>query len=263
MTPTLRKAAEAAKEARKTWQRIHDSFNSGRPTLHYHCHPNDMQFLLDLADDALKAALAKQPAPSLNTDMHSILVASTELVEELPKGCDANDTGAGTPTPTTNATSPGVKSGASEHISSLIDKWADVLEIPSGSFVNEDLRGASAHILFLSAKLAEAERELTAARNVATICVGRPIIEILANEGAWHSQTSANCLVAADDLNGQNPYSQLDAALDVIGLKTAEIDGLNAKLAEAERERERTWCLSCGTVSRNGECDCTMYGEHP
>lgn len=159
MTPTLRKAAEAAKEARKTWQRIHDSFNSGRPTLHYHCHPNDMQFLLDLADDALKAALAKQPAPSLNTDMHSILVASTELVEELPKGCDANDTGAGTPTPTTNATSPGVKSGASEHISSLIDKWADVLEIPSGSFVNEDLRGASAHILFLSAKLAEAERD--------------------------------------------------------------------------------------------------------
>ena len=114
------------------------------------------------------------------------------------------------------------------------------------------------HILFLSAKLAEAERELTAARNVATICGGRPIIEILANEGVWHSADKCKLSCRRRRSERAKPYSQLDAALDVIGLKTAEIDGLNAKLAEAERERERTWCLSCGTVSRNGD-DCTMY----
>lgn len=39
------------------------------------------------------------------------------------------------------------------------------------------------------------------------ICVGRPMIEILANEGAWTS-TNGHSLIAADSLFRQNPYEE-------------------------------------------------------
>lgn len=39
------------------------------------------------------------------------------------------------------------------------------------------------------------------------ICVGRPIIEILAKEGIWASD-NGNAVVAADDLFQNNPYEK-------------------------------------------------------
>jgi hypothetical protein len=48
------------------------------------------------------------------------------------------------------------------------------------------------------------ERERNAAR--IPICIGRPIIEILAEEGAWAS-TNGNSVIASDCLFRKNPYS--------------------------------------------------------
>jgi hypothetical protein len=32
---------------------------------------------------------------------------------------------------------------------------------------------------------------------------------------------------------------------------------MKAELEEAKKATERMWCLSCGTVTRDGQCDCT------
>lgn len=42
-----------------------------------------------------------------------------------------------------------------------------------------------------------------------TICIGRPIIEHLANHGSWVSE-SGEAVVAASDLFGKNPYSEIE-----------------------------------------------------
>lgn len=34
-----------------------------------------------------------------------------------------------------------------------------------------------------------------------------------------------------------------------------------AGVAEATENRERMWCLSCGTITRDSRCDCTEYGQ--
>jgi len=41
----------------------------------------------------------------------------------------------------------------SEQIAELLDKWADVLDIPSGDFVKQDLRAAAEHIRSLHSTL--------------------------------------------------------------------------------------------------------------
>jgi hypothetical protein len=60
-------------------------------------------------------------------------------------------------------------------------------------------------------------------------------------------------------------------AQDIVGLDAVDLDmiqrgdmlgpGLGAKtfavLVALSAERERQWCLSCGTVTRDGKCDCT------
>jgi hypothetical protein len=42
----------------------------------------------------------------------------------------------------------------------------------------------------------------------APICIGRPLITILANEGAW-AASDGGAVVAADDLFKANPYDEI------------------------------------------------------
>jgi hypothetical protein len=42
-----------------------------------------------------------------------------------------------------------------------------------------------------------------------TFCIGRPIIEILAREGAWTSHEGES-VVAGSDLFGQDPYAEIE-----------------------------------------------------
>jgi hypothetical protein len=56
----------------------------------------------------------------------------------------------------------------------------------------------------------EAADEIERLKKAATpICIGRPLIEILAREGAWQS-SDGQCIVAADDLFNQNPYAKIE-----------------------------------------------------
>ncbi len=48
----------------------------------------------------------------------------------------------------------------------LLLKWADCLDIPSGTFVNDDLRAAAAEIAQLEACAKSAEADLAAAREI-------------------------------------------------------------------------------------------------
>lgn len=59
--------------------------------------------------------------------------------------------------------------------------------------------------LSIHARKMERERERDAAR--VPICIGRPIIEILAAEGVWTSM-NGNSVIAADCLFRQNPYQE-------------------------------------------------------
>lgn len=43
----------------------------------------------------------------------------------------------------------------------------------------------------------------------------------------------------------------------------SELTTLRARVEELERERERRWCLTCGAVTRDDECDCTEFAENP
>ena len=61
----------------------------------------------------------------------------------------------------------------------------------------------SEHYLTLSIHARKMERERDAAR--VPICIGRPIIEILAAEGVWTAM-NGNSVIAADCLFRQNPY---------------------------------------------------------
>lgn len=63
----------------------------------------------------------------------------------------------------------------------------------------------SEHYLKLSIHARKMERERDAAR--VPICIGRPIIEILAAEGVWTSM-NGNSVIAADCLFHQNPYQE-------------------------------------------------------
>jgi hypothetical protein len=65
----------------------------------------------------------------------------------------------------------------------------------------------SEYYLALSIHARKLERERDAAR--VPICIGRPIIEILAKEGMWTSM-NGNSVVAADCLFRQNPYQGND-----------------------------------------------------
>lgn len=47
------------------------------------------------------------------------------------------------------------------------------------------------------------------------ICIGRLIIETLAREGAWTSE-SGESVVAASDLFGNNPYDEIKRLIDII-----------------------------------------------
>lgn len=62
----------------------------------------------------------------------------------------------------------------------------------------------SEHYLTLSIHARKLERERDAAR--VPICIGRPIIEILAEEGIWISLDGNRSVVAADCLFRKNPY---------------------------------------------------------
>jgi len=74
----------------------------------------------------------------------------------------------------------------------------------------------------LRAKLADAEKERGEART--PICIGRPLIDILASEGQWLSSNGAHGLIAASDLFHKSPYTERDAAI------------IRAEAAEKERD---------------------------
>jgi hypothetical protein len=62
------------------------------------------------------------------------------------------------------------------------------------------------------AELEAAVARLTAERDAARVplCIGRPLITIMAEQGAWCS-SDGRAVVAADDLFGQNPYDEIAA----------------------------------------------------
>jgi len=46
-------------------------------------------------------------------------------------------------------------------------------------------------------------------KGAATLCIGRPIIGILARDGVWKS-LDGQCVVAADDLHRNDPYEEIE-----------------------------------------------------
>jgi hypothetical protein len=80
-----------------------------------------------------------------------------------------------------------------------------VSDTPETDALLEPLRGSCA----FNGPCAEHARRLERERNAARIpiCIGRPIIEILAKEGMWTSM-NGNSVVAADCLFGRNPYQE-------------------------------------------------------
>ena len=67
-----------------------------------------------------------------------------------------------------------------------------------------------------------------------TICIGRPIIGILAKHGAWESGTGES-VVAASDLFGSDPYDEIERlrdALDQIAEKPYRAEEILAALKE-------------------------------
>jgi hypothetical protein len=88
--------------------------------------------------------------------------------------------------------------------------------------VDDELNALKAEHLKLHQSLAKAQLAAV------PLCIGRPIIDILAKEGQWISETGQG-VVAADDLFRNSPYDALDEA--------------NAKVAELESMREN-WRMS-------------------
>jgi hypothetical protein len=56
-----------------------------------------------------------------------------------------------------------------------------------------------------------------------TICIGRPIIEALARDGAWTSE-SGESAVAASDLFGRDPYVEIERLRAEIAAMKSSID---------------------------------------
>jgi hypothetical protein len=94
--------------------------------------------------------------------------------------------------------------------------------------------GAVPPLAELEARIAELE-----AASV-PVCIGRNLIGILAKEGVWKSSTG-QCVVAADELHGSDPYERvrhleerIDAAVVELQQVRAERDGLAQGLAYQE-----------------------------
>lgn len=60
------------------------------------------------------------------------------------------------------------------------------------------------------------------------ICIGKPIIQILAKEGMWVGSIDGHGVVAADELFRNDPYEKIEAL-------TIERDSLKAERDEADR----------------------------
>ncbi len=76
-----------------------------------------------------------------------------------------------------------------------------------------------------AAALQQQAREIERLKAAAVpICIGPPLIGILAKEGAWQSSTG-QCIVAADGLHGSDPYERIDEL-------EAERDAIRAKAIE-------------------------------
>lgn len=59
------------------------------------------------------------------------------------------------------------------------------------------------------------------------ICVGRPVIEILAREGQWLSESGVG-VIAADCLFRKNPYDEIDRLKKKVEELTSELDEVSA-----------------------------------
>jgi hypothetical protein len=102
----------------------------------------------------------------------------------------------------------------------------------------------SEYYLALSIHARKLERERDAAR--VPICIGRPIIEILAKEGMWTSM-NGNSVVAADCLFGRNPYQESTC-------KTTKNDRYTYP---ARRSDGCPLCRQLTIIYRNGHHVCT------
>lgn len=70
------------------------------------------------------------------------------------------------------------------------------------------------------------------------LCIGRPIIDILAKEGQWISETGQG-IVAADDLFRNSPYDSLDEAnADRFRLREAHLEILSIAWSGLEQGAE-------------------------
>lgn len=79
-------------------------------------------------------------------------------------------------------------------------------DTPDTDALLEPVRESAAFHSPLAEHARKLERERDAART--PICIGRPIIEILAEEGIWISLDVNRSVVAASCLFGKNPYKQ-------------------------------------------------------
>ena len=93
----------------------------------------------------------------------------------------------------------------------------------------------------LNARIRELEAENERLKTAAVpLCIGPPLIGILAKEGAWQSSTG-QCIVAADELHRNDPYEcirELEAERDAIRAKTIEEC---AKICDYQAVNEDTW----------------------
>ena len=83
---------------------------------------------------------------------------------------------------------------------------------------------------------ADLERKYNAA--CIPICIGKPIIQILAKEGQWISE-NGNGLIAADCLFGKDPYIKQDEVSETLTLALQDHDRLlqeNHAMREAIKE---------------------------
>lgn len=81
------------------------------------------------------------------------------------------------------------------------------------------------------------ERDLKEAKT--PICIGQPIIEILAKDGQWLSD-NGNGVVAADSLFRKNPYKKLEE----LEKQNAALNAV-AKAADAFEQQNSCYCAYC------------------
>lgn len=96
------------------------------------------------------------------------------------------------------------------------------------------------------------EQELTTA--LIPICIGRPIIQILAKEGQWFSE-NGNGLIAADCLFKKDPYVEQDEVRETLTLTLQDHDRLLQENYNMHDAIRAAYHSLTDLVEHIGECD--------